>query len=361
MRIALTLALLLAIAAPAQAARVTAISNAYDHACALRADGTIKCWGANEHGQLGDGTRKRRLTAVGVRGIADAKAISVTVQDTCALLADGTIKCWGANRYGQLGDGTKTTRVLPVAVAGIAGATQVVTDYAATCALLADRTVRCWGDNAYGDLGDGTRTASLTPVPVSGLTDVVALSYRDANGCALLAGATMSCWGWDGSLGEDHSGDRLTPAPVAGATGLVAIDTGAYYTCGLKQGGVPVCASTGKPLKRVKGYGRLSAYDFTYDGQQTTHDCGLYANGTIKCSSPNPMFGQLGNGRLTDKPSGPVRVRGIDDATAISATDTYTCAVLAGGSVKCWGGNANGTLGDGTTKTRPAPVRVRGL
>jgi alpha-tubulin suppressor-like RCC1 family protein len=99
-----------------------------------------------------------------------ATDISSGSYHSCALLSDSTVKCWGANFYGALGDGTTTDRVSPVAVSGIATATQVSSGHWHSCARLSDSTVKCWGYNGSGELGDGTTTNQLTPVSVSGIT-----------------------------------------------------------------------------------------------------------------------------------------------------------------------------------------------
>ncbi len=92
------------------------VSAGFDHTCALLEDRTIKCWGSNLSGRLGDGTTIERHTPVSVSGITTATAVSAGNSHTCALLADDTIKCWGLNRHGQLGDGTTAERHIPVSV-----------------------------------------------------------------------------------------------------------------------------------------------------------------------------------------------------------------------------------------------------
>jgi alpha-tubulin suppressor-like RCC1 family protein len=342
---------------------VTAISAAINHACALLSDGTVSCWGSNDKGQLGTGTRRRSLTAVAVRGLTDAKAISTAWNMSCALISGGTVKCWGENRNGELGDGTTVTRATPVTVSGLTDVIAVSAGGASACALLADHTVRCWGANAYGGLGNGTRTPSLTPVAVSGLTDATAISVHEDHACALLTGGTVTCWGWDGSLGntpEMRAGDDLTPVAVAGVTGAVAIAASPYMNCAVLDRGVAECWNSYSKPAVVRGLKSVRAYSFSTDGQQTGHACALLGNGTIKCHSPDASWGQIGNGTRT-KSKRPFTVSGVRDATMISASDFYTCALLSGGCVKCWGGNFYGQLGDGTRTTRLRPVSVRGL
>src|SRR5947208_2205757 len=102
--------------------------------------------------------------------------LSVAASHACHVVNDGTVRCWGNNGFGQLGDGTTTGRLTPVTVSGLTNAVAIAGGSNHTCALLAGGTARCWGDNGFGQLGDGTTTNLLTPVTVSGLTNAVAIA-----------------------------------------------------------------------------------------------------------------------------------------------------------------------------------------
>jgi alpha-tubulin suppressor-like RCC1 family protein len=134
------------------------------HACALLDDGTAWCWGWNSDGQVGDGTSgANRSTPVKVVGLTGAVQLALGVDHSCARLTDGTARCWGANTHGQLGDGTTTQHLTPTVVVSPSGDGELsdVVDlhagYDFSCALVGSGDVYCWGWNDLGQLGDGTQ------------------------------------------------------------------------------------------------------------------------------------------------------------------------------------------------------------
>lgn len=299
---------------------VLAIAVGYRHSCALLGDRTVSCWGDNSTGQLGDGTTIEHLAPSPVVGLAGIRAITASYWDTCALDGGGTVWCWGRNDAGGLGDGTTEQRSAPVAVLGIAGATSISAGPFYTCAVLTDRTGRCWGSNYHGELGDGTTTDRLSPVAVDGLADVVKISAGETHTCALLGGGTVRCWGENvnGQLGDGTTTDRLYPVVTVGLSGAIDVATGAKHTCS------------------------------------------ILADTTVRCWGRNGK-GELGDGtntiRLIAVASG-----ALSGVRSITAGDQSTCALLASGRIDCWGFNYFGQLGDGATALdRYTPVHVAGF
>ena len=191
-------------------AGATAIAADYRHACVLRADRTVACWGDNRTAQLGDGTTVNSPDELRtVEGIEDVSVLSVGEDFSCAVAQRAEVRCWGLNYQGQLGDGRTLTIGGPVtAVPEVTGSVGLATGRSHTCAVAADGRVRCWGANDSGQLGDGSRTTQLVPVPTKGAEDTVALSAGAGFSCALSSGGTASCWGLN-SVGQLGTGDRV--------------------------------------------------------------------------------------------------------------------------------------------------------
>ena len=139
---------------------------------------TVACWGAV--GLVGDGTTINELSPAPVPSLSGVTAVASGDSHTCALLADTTMRCWGSDASGALGDGLPATnRAVPVTVAGLSGVTGIGAGSEMSCALLADATVRCWGFNGQGRLGDGTGIDRLSPTQVIGLAGALAPGDHD--------------------------------------------------------------------------------------------------------------------------------------------------------------------------------------
>ncbi len=186
------------------------------HTCAVAADTTVRCWGSNQRGELGDGTTgdasKRRLVPVTVKGLTGAKAVGVGNFRTCALLNNGTVKCWGAASAGGVGDGTEGDaegrRLTPVSVSGLSGVTALSVAGGHACAVLSDTTLKCWGNNIYGATGgSSSEFFQLVPTVVRGVTGVRQVAAGSNSTCVLLTNETVKCWGGNkyGELGDGTS------------------------------------------------------------------------------------------------------------------------------------------------------------
>jgi len=351
-----------------------AVSAGGSHTCALLFDGSVRCWGFNQFGQLGDATTTQRITPVAVSGLTNAVSIAAANSHTCALLSNGTVRCWGANNQGQLGDGTTTDSSVPVVPVGVSGAVGIAVGSNHTCAMLSNGTATCWGANATGQLGDGTTTSRLTAAPVFGLANVVAMDAGDLHTCALLADGTARCWGFNdqGRLGDGTTSARLVPTPVLGLTNAVSITIGGLHTCALRASGGASCwggngsgqvgvTTTGNLLSPVTVSGLSLAVSVDAGAEFT---CAVLADGSARCWGAN-FFGQLGRGTTgagTSQGSAVLGGGGSFAARDVATGRAHSCIVRGNGTVSCWGLNQHGQLGDGSTNTvRLTAVNVNPL
>ena len=297
-------------------------------------------------------------------------SVSVGAVSACVHTASDGAQCWGYNDVGMVGDGTRIDRRTPTQVHGLkSGVQDVQAVWDHSCALTNSGGVKCWGHNGDGELGDGSLVKRLVPVGVQGLnTGVSQITLGFDSGCALVSGG-VQCWGYNGNgqLGDGTRSTRKTPVPVKGLPGPVTqISAGWDHTCAVTAANNAVCwgdnkfgeIGDGTRQDRLKAVavtglpaGGVAAVSAGFD-----HTCALLAVGTVRCWGNNGN-GELGDG-TTKQRTHPVAVSGLAGVDSISAGFDHTCAVTSGGAAKCWGANESGELGTGTTKDRHAPVNV---
>ena len=351
---------------------VSAIDAGSKHNCVLTAVGAVHCWGGNNRGQLGDGTIGNNSSPVAVSELGSGvAAISAGWFHTCGLTTGGGVKCWGSNEFGQLGDGTKIDRHTSIDVFGLnSGVVAIAAGHGHSCALSTDGGVMCWGTNLSGQLGDGTTIESSTPVAVSGLESGVAvIAAGVAHTCALTTGGGVMCWGnnWYGELGDGTYTNRSTPVAVNGLeSGVASLAAGEYHTCALITNGEVMCWGYNQYGQLGDGTttnGSIPVAISVLNGEVTAisaggdHTCVLTTSGGAKCWGAN-RYGQLGDGTYTDR-STPVTVKGLGSGVvSLAAGEYHTCALTTDGGVRCWGGNWDGQLGDGANLWSSTPVDV---
>jgi alpha-tubulin suppressor-like RCC1 family protein len=351
---------------------VQALSCGFDnHACAIRCDGSVWCWGNNADGQLGDGTQTSRAIPVQVQGLGGpATAVAAGFDHTCAIV-EGSVRCWGLNAFGQLGNGTRDDRLRPTAVTGLPGAAVALAAGGAhSCAVLADGAVWCWGQNPYGALGDGSTRDSAAPRAVVGLREPVAsLAAGQYHTCARTRSGAVKCWGLNiwGALGDGTLDNRTLPVGVALPAPAVALSTLANHTCAVVDDGGVWCWG----LNRYGAVGdgthgnRVAPVRVaSVDGRATAvatgdwHTCVTLDDGSMRCWGAND-HGQLGDGTTTAR-SRATHVEGLDGTSTLAcAGQERTCVALSDGRVKCWGVNLQGALGDGSAEDHASPETVR--
>ena len=318
-------------ASPGAVARPS-LALGFSHSCLLGATGTVRCWGANADGQLGDTTLVAKKVPTTVTGLTAAIAITAGANHTCALLANGTAKCWGYNIWGQLGNGNIVEQHVPVAVTvggvPLTGITDVAAGWLYTCSRIADGTGRCWGLNSQGQLGVAGSSlyikspTALKNTTTGNLTGIAAIAVGESHACTRQADGTGRCWGYNiyGQVGDNTTSNRNQPTTVAGL------------------GGVTLTAVTANG----------------------DHSCARTAGGNAKCWGDNAN-GSIGDGTLTDRLV-PTTVTGAAGSVAAVGTGRYhSCSLASTSGALCWGDNRFGQLGDNTVVDRTTPVAVVGL
>lgn len=340
------------------------VSAGISHSCVVTPEGAAKCWGENYIGQLGDGTTTTRRTPTAVNGLsAGVTSISVGGSHTCALMTSGGVKCWGGNGNGRLGDNSQSSRLTPVDVYGLtSGVVSIGVSSSHSCALTQTAGVKCWGYNGQNQLGDGTAYERWTPVTVGGLpAGVGGLTVADPVSCVVSNAGAAYCWGSPGVFGA-------SARQVSGAgSGIKSIFSGGSHVCAITSTGGAKCFGDnryGQVGDNTTTHRNYAAVDVTVLTSEVTsfalgvwHTCAITTANAVVCWGDNSR-GQLGDGTKTNRMT-PVTVSGLTSGiVSIEAGHYHTCAVDTAGSVRCWGDNGSGQLGDGTVTQRTAPVTV---
>jgi alpha-tubulin suppressor-like RCC1 family protein len=353
------------------------ISGGEYHSCGRTLTGNkLYCWGDNNYGQLGNGTRNSKKRPTPVSSTLLFSWVSAGPSHTCAIATNAKAYCWGSNSDGQLGDGTTTDRWSPKLVGGGYSWKQIeVGGFSAysgfTCGLTTGGRIYCWGSNSYGQLGNGGTSYYATPWP-SEVTDV-GVTYRQlaAGGghtCAVSTTNTAYCWGEADNGQTGTGGIYYVPTAVSGGLAFRQVSAGMNHTCGTTTGSKAYCWGYGsygalgngttynrfapRAVSGTRSYSRVFASAY--------HTCGLTTARQAYCWGTNNN-GQLGDG-TTIKRLSPVAVKGGLLFAQLGSRGYHTCAVTATAGVGyCWGLNTAGQVGDATTTSpRLVPTRVAG-
>ena len=337
------------------------ISAGFAHTCAVTSSGLGYCWGANDNGALGDGTgAQRNLPALLGRLTLSFDRLSAGGYHTCALTPTDKAYCWGADYSGQLGDGTSiVSRLNPAAVIGGLTFDQISGGYNHSCGLTINGAAYCWGNNSSGQLGGGTTASASEPTAVSGGLVFSRVQAGIDHTCGIANTGVVYCWGGNGhgQLGDGTTTAHLTPTAVSGGYLFADLAVGGYHTCALAKAGKAYCWGNDGVIEYHAPTAVSGDRIFTELSAGDRFTCGL-SGGAAYCWGSNAN-GQLGDGTTLNHPF-PAPVSGGLSFTQLTTGESHACAVTPSGSTYCWGWNYYGQLGEGSATQWSTPVAVAG-
>ena len=375
---------------------VKALAGGQGFTCALTVAGEVRCWGNGTYGSLGDGTpvtdTKFNYSAVKVVGLTGAKKLIAAGWNACAISSDDHLLCWGFNGQRQFAPDPQTFKgtSTPISLLGFTG-TAIASTIAFDgngltghgCVVDAAFNIGCWGSNAADELGVTTPATSGPVLFPTGLSGYVSVAGGSQFTCGLTQGGGVKCWGASnyGALGDGHTLDY--PPPSATPTQVVGLTTGVKQIASALSSTCALTTSGGVKCWGGAGFGELGTatpFDHQYGGLDTPtdvsgltsgvtqitsgyrHFCALLTDKTIKC------WGYNQNGELGDQPNPitinlhanlPVPVQDVSNIVAIGAGYSQTCAAPATGGVICWG--SGWASGSKTSPDRIVPTYVEGI
>lgn len=335
---------------------------------------------------VGKGSTTLHAESEGVTGSAairvqslDFATVTSGMGHTCALAVDGTAWCWGNNDHGQLGTGDKSPISRPAPVAGGLTFSSIAAGAGYTCAVTPGGVAYCWGDNSMMELGNRQAgKTSTTPVPVLSAPTFASTGGASnmAHSCALTTTQTAYCWGYNrfGMVGNGSVADEPFPLAVVGGLTFSSLSAAHMRTCAVALDGAVYCWGRGGRMQLGNAAATLDVCDgfecsmsprALGDGQRYSvvstgrmHTCAIADDGSLRCWGENGS-GQVGDGTYVDA-GAPAAIGAGRRFTHVSAGDNHTCGLLGDGRAMCWGLNQDGRLGTGTNQGSSLPAFVSG-
>jgi cysteine-rich repeat protein len=369
--------------------QVHSISSGNDYTCILFGAGSVRCWGANSYGQLGRpggsiGDQPGEMPPPDLVLGGNAVQLATGTRHACALLENNRVVCWGHNGSGQLGIGNtenigdEPNEMPPQQIAGLGNVVQLVAASSSTCVLLDTGGVRCWGSSQAGyntsvNYGDDPGEMPTPLVSVGGT--VAELAAHGSFNCARLVNTQVRCWGSNDS-GQCGQGHENTIGNMVGSMPPPAINYGGGVIAGMHPGLWNMCLSFDDGDLRCWGRNTSGQLGLNHNddiadqpnemppinsivGGLTSfasgglrHTCAIITGGTVRCWGNND-YGQLGyqvasnvGDNLNEMPSSNALLP--IGAVALATGEDHTCALYADNSIRCWGYNSAGRLGNGS-------------
>lgn len=347
---------------------VVIVSAGDSHTCAIDEAGVAFCWGLGSLGQLGNGFLINRFTPFPVAGGHTFTAIATAETHSCGITTTGQAYCWGLNNVGQLGDGTTISQPSPTLVAGGLSFTSIVAGAFHSCALTTGGEAHCWGLGTNGPLGNGAGGVQTMPTRVLGGHTFASLTAGRVHTCGLTTTGEAYCWGLNssGQLGDGTTANKLIPTQVIGGLTFASISAGDAHSCAVTSSGSAYCwgnadmgrLGMGDPGAFIHSSPQSVAGDLTFASITAgeAHSCGLTATGEAYCWGSN-AGGRLGIGTTALQSLVPAPVAGGLLFRSIDVGD-HSCAVTTTNAVYCWGPGGAGRLGNGSTVNQAEPALV---
>lgn len=344
--------------------KIVAQGTADGLTCGIITTGELYCWGSPDGIVRGTGTAAPTGSAPTlVAGGHRWTDVDLKSDGGCGITDSAKLYCWGyaigLPLNGVIGyDSPSPIAVLPES--------SFVSVDIGTCALTTGHTAMCWSSNQWGQSGNGTRLPALMPTPVSGGYRFAAISISVAGSCGVTEAGAAMCWGHSDVLGVGAG-----PYPdvcgilVACALTPIAVSGGITFRPIIVHGDKEVCAIATNDRTYCWGLWDQvptevpGAPVFTAIAIGYTDNCGVAQSGLAYCwgTNRNGRFGMPAD--YTDVHRVPELVPGGQRFTQLSMGSNHMCGVATDGNAWCWGSNAVGELGDGTTTPSAVPVRVR--
>jgi alpha-tubulin suppressor-like RCC1 family protein len=345
------------------------IATGGGHTVSICADQTVKSWGRNLYGQLGDGTYTERHTPVNVLGLTNIIQVSAGFNHTLFLKSDGTVYSSGYNLDGQLGDNTNLNRSTPVRVIGIPS--NIVKIRACgyhSFFIEDDGDIWACGSNSYGQLGDGTTTDKKYPFKLGNINSVIDVTGGREHSIFLKADGTVYSCGLNnkGQLGNSFS-NRTVPNIISSLSNITAIAAGNEHSVFLRSDSLAfACGENGsyelgdstrldrgipvqvKNLKRIIKIAAGITHTLFINADSATWGCG------------NNTSGALSTGNTINQKA-PILISPLSNIIFISGGNSFSVFLKSNGELYSSGSNAFGQLGDGTTDDKLSNIKVPNL
>jgi alpha-tubulin suppressor-like RCC1 family protein len=312
-------------------------SLGFEYACAVKNDGRLFCWGTGHTGQLGAGSIViSSLPVQEYTAASDWFQVSAGAEHACAVKSDGRLFCWGSNSYGQLGNGSNQDSPVPVQeYTSASDWKQVSAGSSHTCALKDNGRIFCWGSGDSGELGNASNSDSSVPVPEStNATNWVQVSAGPNETRAVKTDGRLFGWGY--SVINVSSNDNVPVEDRTAATDWIQI----FTECGLKKDGRIFCLgplgndSSGFFYKWVQE--ETTASDWVDVSNVSNRTCAIKADGRLYCWGDG-VEERFEVNSSSNSTSIVQENTAANDWTKVANGGEATCALKIDNRLFCWG------------------------